>query len=894
MLDHQGVRTTCPYCGVGCGIIAAVTDDGSVAISGDPQHPANFGRLCSKGAALAETLITDDRLLQPVVEGSPCNWEAALDYVATKFRNIIEQHGPDAVAFYVSGQLLTEDYYLANKLMKGFIGSANIDTNSRLCMSSTVAGYHRAFGSDSVPCSYEDLDCADLIVLTGSNTAWCHPVVYQRIVDAKNDNPDLKVVVIDPRRTATCDIADLHLPLLPGSDTTLFNGLLVHLNDNDERNALFVDNHTDGLADTLAVAREQAGTIKQVAAFCGLQTTEVETFFGLFAQTERVVTLFSQGINQWSFGTDKVNAIINCHLLTGRIGRPGMGPFSITGQPNAMGGREVGGLSNQLAAHMQLDNPRHRDLVQRFWESPYVASKEGPKAVDLFRAVEQGRIKAIWIVATNPAVSLPDADRVRAALMRCDFVVVSDCVRNTDTLRFANALLPAQNWGEKDGTVTNSERCISRQRSFLTSAGEAKPDWWIIAQVAQRLGFKKYFDYSHPSCIFREHAALSGYENNAERNFDISALAGISKEEYQSLKPVQWPVSFAAPDGSKRLFGDNRFFTRDRKARFIPIEVHRPAHLCSDKFPFNLNSGRIRDHWHTMTRTGRSARLSGHIYEPFAEIHPRDAQANKIENGGLVCISSQWGRIIVRARVTDSQLPGQVFVPMHWNDQYASKSYVDALTNPAADPISGQPEYKHTPVNITPYQAAWYGFLLSRRELDVKDVAYWSRAKGYGYWRYELAGDEAPGDWADAARLLLCSNSCAVEWIEYFDKSAKRYRAARLQDQQLESCIFIGPDFHLPERDWLAGLFNKETLSAIERQSLLNDKPLDQLQDAGRIICACHQVGIKTIQRGIAGDGLSSAEEIGIALKAGTNCGSCIPEIRKLLSAQKAPEPGEK
>ena len=511
--------------------------------------------------------------------------------------------------------------------------------------------------------------------------------------------------------------------------------------------------------------------------------------------------------------------------------------------------------------------------------------------MDLFRAIEQGRIKAVWIMATNPAVSLPDADRVRAALMRCDFVVVSDCIRNTDTVRFANVLLPAQNWGEKDGTVTNSERCISRQRSFMTSAGEAKADWWIIAQIAQRMGFKKFFDYSHPSCIFREHAALSGYENNDERDFDISALAGISKEEYQSLTPVQWPVSFAAPDGSKRLFGDNRFFTDDRKARFIPIEVHRPANLCSEKFPLNLNSGRIRDHWHSMTHTGRCARLSGHIYEPFAEIHPHDAQAKKIENGGLVCISSQWGRIIVRARVTDSQLSGQVFVPIHWNDQYASKSYVDVLTNPSVDPISGQPEYKHTPVNITPYHAAWYGFLLSRRELEVRNVAYWSRAKGYGYWRYELAGDEAPNDWADAARLLLCSNSNAVEWIEYFDKSAKRYRAARLQGQRLESCIFIGPDFHLPERDWLAGLFGKKKLTTTERESLLGDKPFDQRQDVGRIICACYQVGIKTLQRGIEEDCLCTVDEIGNALKAGSNCGSCIPEIKKMLSIQKETEP---
>jgi assimilatory nitrate reductase catalytic subunit len=891
MLNNPGIRTTCPYCGVGCGIIANIADDGSIAVRGDPQHPANYGHLCSKGTALAETLGNDDRLLQPEVEGNPSNWETALDYVANKFHRIIEQHGPDAVAFYVSGQLLTEDYYLANKLMKGFIGSANIDTNSRLCMSSAVAGHRRAFGSDTVPCSYEDLERAKLIVLTGSNTAWCHPVVYQRIARAKKDNPDLKIVVIDPRRTATCDIADLHLPLLPGSDSLLFNGLLVYINDHEERNALFVDNHTEGVDAALQTAREQARSIAQVATGCGLDVTDVETFFKLFARTERVVTLFSQGVNQWSFGTDKVNAIINCHLLTGRIGRPGMGPFSITGQPNAMGGREVGGLANQLAAHMQLDNSQHRDLVQKFWEAPVIATRDGLKAVDLFHAIEQGKIKAVWIMATNPAVSLPDADRVRAALMRCEFVVVSDCVRNTDTTAFANVMLPAQAWGEKDGTVTNSERCISRQRSFLPSSGEAKPDWWIIAQVAQRLGFKKYFDYSHPSCIFREHAALSGYENNGERDFDISALAGISKDEYQNLTPVQWPVSCTAPDGSKRLFGDGRFYTESGKAQFVPIQARAPANAPTDKFPLRLNTGRIRDHWHTMTRTGKSARLSGHIYEPFAELHPDDAQQRKIEHGSLVCISSQWGRIIVRARVTDSQLPGQVFVPMHWNDQFASKSYADALVNPALDPISGQPEFKHTPVNVMPYHATWHGFLLSRRELELTDVAYWSRAKGYGYWRYELAGDEAPQDWSAAARLLLCSNAEEVDWIEYFDKAAQRYRAARLQGGQLESCIFIGPDFHLPERDWLASLFDKDTLSAAERQSLLSGKPLNQQEDAGRIICACYQVGIKTIQHAIENKRLATVEAIGEAIKAGTNCGSCVPELRKLLLAEKHQEP---
>ncbi|MGW8248898.1 MAG: molybdopterin-dependent oxidoreductase [Acidiferrobacterales bacterium] len=884
MSGIQGVRTTCPYCGVGCGVIATFEGDGSVTVKGDPQHPANQGRLCSKGTALGETLSNDDRLLQPEIKGTSCHWDTALDHVADKFRSVIDQHGPDAIAFYVSGQLLTEDYYVANKLMKGFIGSANIDTNSRLCMSSAVAGHKRAFGSDTVPGSYEDIDRAKLIVLTGSNTAWCHPVVYQRISQARKDNPDLKIVVIDPRRTATCDIADLHLALQPGSDSVLFNGLLVYIKEHDEFNEPFVTNYTEGVDQALASAREHAGSIQQVASRCGLSETDVETFYKLFARTERVVTLFSQGINQWSFGTDKVNAIINCHLLTGRIGRPGMGPFSITGQPNAMGGREVGGLSNQLAAHMQLDFPQHRELVQKFWESPRIASEEGYKAVDLFSAIEQGKIKAIWIMATNPTVSLPDADRVRAALKKCEFVVVSDCVRKTDTNSFADVMLPAQSWGEKDGTVTNSERRISRQRSFLETAGEAKPDWWIIKEVAHRLGFKKYFDYTHPVSIFSEHAALSGYENNGQRDFDISALSGINKQEYQDLEPIQWPIPANSPGGTKRLFGNGHFYTQSGKARFVAVQSHAPANATSDEFPLSLNTGRIRDQWHTMTRTGKSARLSGHIYEPFADIHPQDAAQYKIKNGGLVSINSKWGQIIVRAHITENQLPGQAFVPMHWNNQFASKSYADALVNPALDPVSGQPEFKHTPVSIKPYPATWHGFLLSRRKLDLKDLAYWSRAKGYGYWRYEIAGNEAPQDWATAARQLLCTDETNISWVEYFDKAAQRYRAARLQGERLESCIFIGPDIQLPERDWLASLFQKEALSDSERQGLLTGRPRDQQEDSGRIICACYQVGIKTIQHAIENNDLDSVEAIGDKLKAGTNCGSCIPELRKLVS----------
>ncbi|HXR51699.1 MAG TPA: molybdopterin-dependent oxidoreductase, partial [Steroidobacteraceae bacterium] len=451
------VRTTCPYCGVGCGVLAQQDANASWQVRGDPDHPANRGRLCSKGTALAATLGEDGRLLQPQVHGQDVGWDAALDAVASGLRRCIEDHGPESVALYVSGQLLTEDYYVANKLMKGYVGTANIDTNSRLCMSSAVSGHVRAFGEDVVPVDYEDLEAADLLVLVGSNLAWCHPVLMQRIQAERERRPALKVIAIDPRRTATAELSDLHLPLRSGTDVMLFNGLLVWLAAKGSMDSAFVSASTEGMVEALQAARVASSDIQATAQACGLDVSMLEQFFTLFASTERVVTLFSQGVNQSSVGADKVNSIINCHLLTGRIGRRGMGPFSITGQPNAMGGREVGGLSTQLAAHLQLQDPAHRDAVQAFWQSPSIASQPGLKAVELFEAVHDGRIKAIWIMATNPVVSLPDADRVRAALANCPLVIVSDCVSENDTLPYAHIRLPAAAWGEKEGTVTNSD-----------------------------------------------------------------------------------------------------------------------------------------------------------------------------------------------------------------------------------------------------------------------------------------------------------------------------------------------------------------------------------------------------------------------------------------------------
>jgi assimilatory nitrate reductase catalytic subunit len=894
------VKTTCPYCGVGCGVIATTDAEGAVTIQGDPEHPANFGRLCSKGAALGETIDLDGRLLYPVVNGQISEWDAALNAVANGFQKVIEQHGPDAVAFYVSGQLLTEDYYVANKLMKGFIGSANIDTNSRLCMSSAVASYKRAFGSDSVPCNYEDLERAKLIVITGSNTAWCHPVLYQRIVQAKSDNPDLQVVVIDPRRTASCDVADIHLPLKPGSDATLFNGLLSYLHANGERNALFTDNYCEGLETALNTAQHTAPSIEAVARQCQLDAVAVERFFRLFARSERVVTLYSQGINQSSSGTDKGNAIINCHLFTGRIGRPGMGPFSITGQPNAMGGREVGGLANQLAAHMEIDNNEHRALVQQFWRSPRIAERNGLKAVELFSAIETGKVKALWIMGTNPVVSMPEADRVRAALKKCELVVVSDVMASTDTVDLAHIKLPALAWGEKEGSVTNSERCISRQRGFMPAPGRAKADWWIISEVAKRMGHGGHFSYDGPAAIFDEHARLTAYKNAGSRDLNLSGLIGMADSDYERLSPIQWPVTTSVSPpalvppcaspvnsssrvGTPRLFGNGHFYTANHRARFIAVTPRPPAMPTNEEQPLRLNSGRVRDQWHTMTRSGKSPRLASHTQEPYAELHPDDARRLQIEENTLVSVKSPHGEIILRARLSDGQQAGSLFVPIHWSEQFSRNARVGSVIQAITDPLSGQPEFKHCPVRVEPYHANWYGFLLSRRELQLKNPSYWSKSRGKGLWRYAVAGQNVPEDWAQRARQLLCSAENDVGWIEYFDPATRRYRAARLVNGQLESCLYIGPDPQLPAHDWLEPLFANIPLTEQQRIALLSGRPPVASEDAGPTVCACFGLGRNTLLKKIKEEGINSVEGLGAALKAGTNCGSCKPELHGLL-----------
>ena len=859
------VRTTCPYCGVGCGVLATPDGKGGLAIAGDPDHPANLGRLCVKGSALGETVRLDGRLLTPRILGREADWDEALDLVARRFSDTIAEHGPDSVAFYVSGQLLTEDYYVANKLMKGFIGSANIDTNSRLCMASSVAGHRRAFGTDTVPGLYEDMEQADLVVLVGSNLAWCHPVLFQRLAAAKEARPQMRVIVVDPRRTATCDAADLHLALAPGADAVLFNRLLAEIDRRGALDAGFLA-RVNGLEAALEAAHGSD------PATLGVPEADLKRFLDLWIGSEKVVTVYSQGINQSESGSDKVNAILNCHLATGRIGRPGMGPFSVTGQPNAMGGREVGGLANMLACHLDIENPAHRDAVQGFWAAPTMALKPGLKAVDMFRAVEEGRIRALWIICTNPVVSMPEADRVAQAIKGCDFVVVSDMMAETDTTRLGHVLLPATGWGEKDGTVTNSERRISRQRRTLPPAGQSRDDWRIIAEVGSRMGWSEAFGWHSAAEVFAEHAALSGVAGELGSDFDISAFSAMTETDYAAMKPFLWPQSARKSGG--RFFADGRFHTPDGKGRMIAVTPRAPQPVSAEH-PFRLNTGRVRDHWHTMTRTGLSPRLARHIAEPFLELHPADAMRLGLAPATLAEVESPHGRAILRVLVTDRVAQGHPFAPIHWTGETAPSGRVDVLVPGLVDPVSGQPASKSAAVAIRPFTAEWYGFAIAAQGFRP-ECDYWARATLPGGVQMELAGSTAPEDWVAYGMALF---GLTEEPIVVRDRKRGVTRLAFIQDGRLVAALFTAREPVALSRAHVAGL-----LGAPVEPSLLAGRPGADRPDEGATVCACFSVGVNTIARAIAEQALVTVEAIGTALRAGSNCGSCRPEIRSLIA----------
>ena len=845
------VRTTCAYCGVGCGIVAEVTGDRVVSIKGDPDHPANSGKLCSKGTHLGETVGLEGRLLHSMIGDSQASWDDALDLAAARMRACIAEHGPDSVAFYVSGQLLTEDYYVANKLMKGFIGSGNIDTNSRLCMASAVAAHNRAFGEDVVPCSYDDLDEADLILLVGSNTAWCHPVIWQRI-EAARERRGARLVVIDPRRTETAELADLHVPVAPDGDVALFNALLAEMRDRGLVDQAYLSEHCQvptGFLECLDVDGH------------GLASCTFRALADLVAAHPKTVTLFSQGANQSRSGTDKGNAIINLHLSLGRISRPGMGPFSITGQPNAMGGREVGGLANMLACHLGFSE-QERAEVAMFWNAPNICAGPGLKAVDMFRAVHEGRIRFLWVMATNPAVSLPDAAFVRDALARCETLVVSEVIAETDTARMAHIRLPALAWGEKDGTVTNSERMISRQRALFPAPGEARADWEILCAFAARLGHGKAFEFANAAAVFREYAAMTALAPRYGKVLDLSDKADLADEAYDALEPFRW--------GGAHPFAD-RFSHADGKARMIGVE---PSLARTDPaFPLRLNTARYRDQWHTMTRTGLSPTLSQHRREPLLEVHPGDALRHGLVEGGLARVSTPAGAAVFRVAVTDSQRMGDLCVPMHWTDAFSGEARANRLPLPECDPHSGQPGFKDTPAAVEPVVPEWKAFLVCRDASQMPDLLWWSRSAVRGGWLYELAGTGLP----DVEPLL-----CAGERVEVADLARGMRRIAVFDGEgALVSSLCLTRTGELPPRDWLAAQLGKAGMSTLE---LLAARPSTPAPTRGPVVCVCHGIGERQIVDAVRA-GAKTVAAIGKATCAGTNCGSCRPAIARLLAS---------
>ncbi|TWF35879.1 ferredoxin-nitrate reductase [Chitinophaga polysaccharea] len=721
-------KTTCCYCGVGCGIVVEKDRQGKLHVAGDKTHPVNKGMLCSKGMNLHYTVMdTSDRLLYPEMRyhrdlpRKRVSWDQALERTAAVFAAIIKQHGPDAVAFYASGQCLTEEYYVVNKLIKGFIGSNNIDTNSRLCMSSAVAAYKMALGEDAVPGTYDDIEQADCIFVAGANPAWCHPILWRRVEAARAANPAMKIIVSDPRITQSCAIADLHLQVNPGTDIVLHHAIGRALITAGHTNSQFIQAHTNGYDQYKDIVMERS--IEEAAAICGITPGEIYTAADYIGNATGFMTFWTMGLNQSVVGVNKNLSLINLHLITGHIGKPGSGPFSLTGQPNAMGGREVGGLSNLLPAHRVLSNPLHRAEVQAFWGGTTLSDKPGLTATEMFTALNDGRLKAIWIMCTNPLVSLPDVRFAEAALQKAKFVVVQEISNKPETLRYADVVLPAAAWTEKEGTMTNAERRISYLTKITDAPGEALPDAEIICRFAQKMGYHG-FDYTNMSAIYDEHCRLT-----AGTHIDISHL------NYSTLKAkrsVQWP--YHTGSGTPRLFEDHAFYTPDQRAIIHSFDDANHSEPLSPERPLILTTGRIRDQWHTMSKTGKVSKLKQHIASSFLEIHPEDARQRHIKEGDIVTVSNERGNVRVKAQLSSSIKQGVVFLPMHWGKILNSDLHrANNLTNHLLDPISKQPDFKYSAVQVQRYQkprqkiviigagAGACGFVKSYRELNTTD-----------------------------------------------------------------------------------------------------------------------------------------------------------------------------
>ena len=890
----QSKRSVCSYCGTGCGIRLGVQDQKIISLAGDEHHPTNRGMLCSKGRELHHTVKTDDRLLRPQIRSSldypfaPVDWDTALEYGAEQFARIIRAHGPEAVAFYISGQLLTEDYYAFNKLMKGFVGCNNIDTNSRLCMSSAVAGYKRAFGADGPPACYADIELAEHFFIIGGNPAYAHPIVFRRLEAAKGANPDVKVVVADPRRTDSCSIADLHLPLRPGTDVALLQAMLNVLIWEDAVDQNFIARYTGGFDAVRESARSM--TPRRAADICGLNAADIVQAAIWFAEN-KTLSFWCQGMNQSTSGTDNSNALINLHLATAQLGKPGCGPFSLTGQSNAMGGREVGGMANMLAAHRDYTNPEHRAEVADYWGVPQVSDKPGLTATELFAGLESGAVKAVWIACTNPVVSMPDARRVEAALKRAELVMVSDAYHPTDTTGFAHVLFPAAGWAEKEGSVTNSERSITHLEQALPAAGMSRPDWKITADFGVRLGqklgqdWRQAFAWEKSEEVFNEHRGLT-------RNTDMD-ISGLSYAILDEHGPQQWPYPVGSEPGEeRRLYADGHFETLDHKARFIDVAYRPVAELTDAAYPLSLTTGRIRDQWHTMTKTGNVPALAQHYAIPQLQIHPADAACYDLKEDDLVRITSRRGEVIAPARISTDIRRGLLFLPMHWGEMTAKGGRANSLTQSAVDPVSKQPEFKHAAIRIESFKPAWRGLMLiAGKQMKLGRAMI----EGYSYGVSSCAGSDHPVTAVELAcskplkpeqytRLdQMLEQGKSFESLTYSDRRLGINRKAWLQDGHLVAVRWVGGD--IAQAQWLRKLMleGRDT-GALRPYLLAPGGPVNKEDDKGKVICACNNIGELELKRAIK-EGADSVDAIKACTMAGTGCGSCVPEIKRLLSA---------
>ena len=893
-------KSTCCYCGVGCGVVIGHEGGAIRSVRGDPEHPANFGRLCTKGHALAKSAaptLLGARLLHPEIDGRRASWDETLDHVAARFAKTIAEHGPDSVAFYISGQLLTEDYYVFNKLAKGLVGTNNVDTNSRLCMSSAVAGYKQTLGADAPPACYEDIDHASCLFIAGSNTAWAHPVLYRRIEDARARNPSLKTIVVDPRRTDTARQATLHLQIQPGTDVALFNGLLHVMLWEDLIDRRYVDAHTVGFDTVRETVREF--TPKATATTCGIPEAQVVEAARLFARSAATLSLYCQGLNQSASGTAKNAALVNLHLATGQIGRPGAGPFSLTGQPNAMGGREVGGMANLLSAHRDLANPAHREEVARLWGVDAVPAKPGKTAVELFEALRRGEVKAVWIACTNPAQSMPDLNLVHEALSKAELVVVQEAYLHTETTRFAHVLLPASTWGEKEGTVTNSERRISRVRAAIPAPGEARHDWAIATEFARRLeqclrpGRPTLFPYATPESVFDEHR-----ETTRGRDLDIT---GISYTRLEAQGPLQWPCPDGAAEGRRRLYEDGVFPTPDGRARFVATPWRDVAEKANAQYPLRLTTGRLRDQWHAMSRTGTVATLFSHAPEPRLAMHRADLERYGLQDGALVRVASRRGELHVIVEESDTVKSGVAFLPMHWGERFLAGERsrgVNGLTSPATDPHSRQPELKHCAVRVEraalPWRLVAFGratdatldVLSERLSPAMAQFAFASRTlTGADGVLLRLAAKDAPG----AAALEAIDAAFGVDEagaLRYDDPTRGIGRRIALDGSALRAVRLSGD---VRSERWLHDYWARgATIDAVRRfLAMPVGAPPGVVAQSSRTICACHGVSESRIRAAIA-NGAASVPALKLQLRCGTTCGSCVPELQALVQHARA------